>query len=230
MYLRTTDPPERVRGTYTLGLYRHHSNPQWWFILRGTHRVEETICWILAKHILGWRIAKKDSLLLDYLVADRDRTVALKKRVRHLSPDLFGTTVHPDLYLENRASEHLLAFSKRVVRSFDPQVFPYRHWSPQRLPPKRYIGIGYRDHGSLSTAPAWQDQLVFSDEDTYPELFGILGTLESLLPPALPTQEGSGAEESKVRTKRKDNQSWIDQLKEVQNVLIPGPDRKGLRQ
>jgi hypothetical protein len=26
------------------------------------------------------------------------------------------------------------------------------------VPPKRYIGVGYNDHGTLSTAPSWKDQ------------------------------------------------------------------------
>lgn len=204
MSLQTTDPPMRVRGRYSLGLYRKHDNPVWWFILRGSHRPEETICWILAKQLLRQRVSQEHLLLLDYLGSSSDDTSQLIQRVRRLSSQvtIWDSNLDPDP--ENR-ERNVHAYCRRIVRSFRPEMFSYRHWSPQKLPQKRYIGIGYRDHGHLSDAPAWQDQLVNADEESVTRFVGILGTLESLLPPVHPNPKvDSGADESKERTKRRD--------------------------
>lgn len=58
----------------------------------------------------------------------------------------------------------------RNFNSYRPEMFIFKMWTQEaRIPPKRYIGVGYNDHGTLSTAPSWKDQLT-DDEDESPRL------------------------------------------------------------
>lgn len=43
----------------------------------------------------------------------------------------------------------------REFLSFEPKLEIQKVWTEvKRLPPERYIGVGYNDHGTLSTAPS----------------------------------------------------------------------------
>lgn len=69
---------------------------------------------------------------------------------------------------------------KRDYWSFCPEMFVFKMWTLQTmLPPKRYIGIGYNDHGTLSTAPSWKDQLT-SDGEEIPRLSVLHFSLKQL--------------------------------------------------
>lgn len=47
----------------------------------------------------------------------------------------------------------------REFLSYVPEMYVFKMWTLEtRVPPKRYIGVGYNDHGTLSTAPSWKDQ------------------------------------------------------------------------
>jgi hypothetical protein len=70
--------------------------------------------------------------------------------------------------------------------SFEPSLSLSRVWvSGKTLPPVRFIGVGYKDHGTLSTLPSWKEQLVDENWDQ-PNLSKIQIThrfLLGLLPP-----------------------------------------------
>lgn len=53
----------------------------------------------------------------------------------------------------------------REFLSFEPKLEIQKVWTEvKRLPPERYIGVGYNDHGTLSTAPSWKEQLTDDGE------------------------------------------------------------------
>jgi len=57
----------------------------------------------------------------------------------------------------------------REFWSFEPRMEIQKVWTEiRRIPPKRFIGIGYNDHGTLSTAPSWKDQLSDDGEVSHP--------------------------------------------------------------
>lgn len=52
----------------------------------------------------------------------------------------------------------------REFRRFEPKMSIVKVWTEAaKLLPKRYIGVGYKDHGTLSTAPSWKDQQTEED-------------------------------------------------------------------
>jgi hypothetical protein len=57
----------------------------------------------------------------------------------------------------------------REYWSFEPKMEIQKVWTDiQKIPPKRFIGVGYNDHGTLSTAPSWKDQLSDDGEVSHP--------------------------------------------------------------
>jgi len=60
--------------------------------------------------------------------------------------------------LYNRIKEQLLDDTRRVYRSYTPKWKYNQRFVPLKLPPKRFVGIGYSDHGTLGTGPSWQSQ------------------------------------------------------------------------
>lgn len=179
-FLRTTDPPEAVRGRWTIGLYRHHRDSDWWFLLKSTHRSEDVVAWYLAKQLLERRMGREDELVGKYLVVEEEMLYRLQYQVQHhveliKGLDRIQSTTPHFLPLD------LWILCERIVSSYHPRFFAYRHWSPQKLPPVRYIGVGYKDHGSISTAPSWKDQMLTDEEDQQSEIGGNLGALQSLL-------------------------------------------------
>ena len=182
MNLRTTDPPEVVRGRCVLSLYRHHKNPDWWFILRGSHRPEEIVAWYLAKTLLQNRMREEDHQVGIYLVSGIELAFQGLRKIQRTFVGLSKSeNVHPSSH--KVLPLPLLVLSERISLSFRPEYYPYRHFSPQKLPPKRIIGVGYKDHGNLSTSPSWRDQVLTDVENPAQEIDGILGNLLSLLHP-----------------------------------------------
>lgn len=49
---------------------------------------------------------------------------------------------------------------------YEPEGFLRSVWvDKKRFPPKAFIGIGYTDQGTLSTIPAWQEQVTWSETE-----------------------------------------------------------------
>ena len=54
----------------------------------------------------------------------------------------------------------------RRIRNGSPCSFDaFKVWSPVVLSEERRMGVGYKDHGSLSSAPSWKDQILFTEEE-----------------------------------------------------------------
>jgi len=78
----------------------------------------------------------------------------------------------------------------RYFWSFEPSLVVEKHWFEEiRIPPKRYIGVGYNDKGTLSTALSWKEQLTEDGENHSQALllsrFDFL--LSTILHPGFPT-------------------------------------------
>lgn len=69
----------------------------------------------------------------------------------------------------------------RQFPSFTPEVTIFKVWTQKaKIAPKRYIGVGYNDHGTLSSGPSWKEQLT-TDGDDRPRLGVLLYSLKRLL-------------------------------------------------
>lgn len=74
---------------------------------------------------------------------------------------------------------------KRYLFTFEPELILSRVWlDRKRFPPKKFVGIGYTDQGTLSTSPAWQDQVLWNreEESLVDELKIILSQFKVQLP------------------------------------------------
>jgi hypothetical protein len=50
---------------------------------------------------------------------------------------------------------------QQQLDSFTPQLEIFKIWTDRvKIPPKRYIGVGYKDHGNLSSALSWREQQI----------------------------------------------------------------------
>jgi hypothetical protein len=66
---------------------------------------------------------------------------------------------------------HLPESPLSYLNAFEPEVFILKKWYHKtRIPAKRYIGIGYSDHGTLSTTLAWQEQMVGGEQEEVPSV------------------------------------------------------------
>lgn len=60
---------------------------------------------------------------------------------------------------------------KQYLNAFEPEILIQKNFYPkQTFPAKRYIGIGYSDYGTLSTTPAWQEQIVTEESNGFPSV------------------------------------------------------------
>ena len=70
---------------------------------------------------------------------------------------------------------------ERELPSYLPELLIQRVWTEKtQLAPKRYIGIGYNDHGSLSSAPSWKEQQT-EDGEKPTRLFALLFSMRSTI-------------------------------------------------
>ena len=164
MRLRTTDPPMRVRGGKLLASFRHHVHTDWKFILRCDHDLQDVFQWLVAKKILGWRFSHAQEVLLFWTAAEKPDWTRI---LMNLNPSSVKTLANREILLSKlRSDPELVGLSRRILRSYQPQIYPYRSFSPTVVPPVRRIGVGYKDKGHLSSAPSWKDQILYSVEET----------------------------------------------------------------
>lgn len=140
--------------------------PGWSIIFQSTHTRELTLRHLLLKLIFD-RINKNEAKVLTMLVvAEPPETYDILMLI--LSNQQRIINVREKL-LQLMSSNQFLGITdpRRDYRSYSPQMFVFKMWTAEtRIPPKRYIGIGYNDHGTLSTAPSWKDQLTDDGEET----------------------------------------------------------------
>lgn len=93
----------------------------------------------------------------------------------------------------------------RQLRSFEPRLEISKMWTERaKLAPKRYIGVGYTDHGSISSTPSWKEQMI-EDGEVRPRLGVLLFSLRRIfgLPLSLaPSSRGVARLKSSKRTKQ----------------------------
>jgi hypothetical protein len=127
----------------------------------------------LAKKLLA-RLSSEEETLFVLIGVDKDLTtqlISLERKLRG-GPNLYQEVKKFDL--RNRLN--------RIFRGYRPKVSCFKSWvGPKKIPEKRVIGVGYRDKGTLSTAPAWQDQIVRTEGDIPKNREEILSEVFSLL-------------------------------------------------
>lgn len=182
----------------TLCSYRLTDDPKWRFSLKGSHRRTNILDWLVAK-ATQCRLSRTEKLFSFLLTNDQD----------HHLHYILDEEIHRTLKLVDWNNSPLKKEAKLIFNGFRPRVSLLTEYSPRRFPPVRYIGVGYKDHGSIGTAPSWRDQI--SQDSPHPSstlvrfsvkvsVFLGLITLDSLEANPDPTEE---PEEGRKRQEEK---------------------------
>jgi hypothetical protein len=132
--------------------------PGWSILFQSTHTRESTLKHLLLKLIFQ-RINKNEAQVLTMLV------IALPQEQYEILELILSNQQKiqnvRERLLELLSQHEFLGIKdpRREFHSFVPEMYIFKMWTLEtRVPPKRYIGVGYNDHGTLSTAPSWKDQ------------------------------------------------------------------------
>jgi hypothetical protein len=177
-FLRELPPPSGDGNPRSIISLYPKTSEGWVVELRSSHTFRKTIQWLILYFLLAPSVEKRVGDVLKILGASGSESLFQltklcfelrkkdeKTRRKYLHRISFGQpgVLPPD--------------GERYLHSFRLRMSLSRWWkSKQRLPPKRYVGIGYTDQGSLGSGPSWKAQ-VTSDEDVLPEMMPILNML-----------------------------------------------------
>jgi len=132
--------------------------PGWSILFQSTHTREVTLKHLLLKLLLQ-RINKNEAQVLTMLV------IALPEELYRIF-ELILSNQSKINEVRQKVLDLLSEYEflgirdpRREFLSFVPEMYIFKMWTLEtRVPPKRYIGVGYNDHGTLSTALSWKDQ------------------------------------------------------------------------
>lgn len=136
-------------------------------LIHSTHTKEKTSQHLIAKWLHFGFLRKNERFaaqLLSVVLPDYKgefQKFILSNEIRR-SPD--RQDLHRQLYEWNQSL--VPKDPKRYLFTFEPELNLSRVWMDRkRFPPKKFIGIGYSDQGTLSTRPAWQAQVLWNREE-----------------------------------------------------------------
>lgn len=138
--------------------------PGWTIIYRSSHSKELTLKHLILKYIIQ-ELNLNELLVFRMLLIDlNDEDYStIELILSNHSKVKINLIAILDLISEYKFLE--LGEPLRFYNSFRPSMVINKLWSLiKKLPPKRYIGVGYKDHGTLSTAPSWKEQYVSDGE------------------------------------------------------------------
>lgn len=172
------EPSLRVRHPKILSMYRHWIYPQWKVYLRGSHTRRSSIHWLFSKLSLGMQLNQTE-ILIGFVLVETDLEGILfsdlLKRRRNQDTSLSTP------FVQNQRTLPFLIQCSRIIGGYRPSVIYSKSWSPVRLPPKKVIGVGYKDHGSLGSGPSWKDQILPAEEENPKAEDNFLMELKSLI-------------------------------------------------
>jgi hypothetical protein len=131
--------------------------------ISSTHTKTQVFLWLLAKRTLS-RISREEFLLLTILTADRDDLQKLSNDLSIVQQKMqVLSRTRSRRFSSWKATRDLL---KRILFGFEPKVSCEKWWDGSRPKQANRIGVGYKDKGTLSTAPSWKDQMILTEGDT----------------------------------------------------------------
>jgi len=146
----------RLHHPHTLCSMNHTEIPEWKIKLKGSHPRETIFDWIIAKKLLKLRTSRGEDILV-FLLSKFEWEYDILKILSN--PKFIQIPIQLERMIQKLLEPHLFD-AKRMLHSFDPSVMYHKEWKPLFLPPVQYIGVGYKDHGTLGSAPSWKDQIL----------------------------------------------------------------------
>lgn len=160
--LLSTQAHPRVRLGRVILSYSLSETKPWRFFLKSTQSRTTVSRYLISKLLLS-RLRSEESLILFDLAAENPQLAILLNNSQSWKELL----VERGLRRKTRVGigESLVQRLRRVSNGEEPKFSAFKVWAPVRIPPECRIGVGYKDKGSLSTAPSWRDQMVLTEED-----------------------------------------------------------------
>lgn len=172
--LSRPDPSFRVRRERILYIIVPTQLPGVGAILYSSHTSQQTFVNLILRWFLGGLLGKHERFVLslitsvapeplysigEFILKENESSIKLRERLGSY----------------NRIREVLPlilpADPSRYYHSFRPTLFCRKMWwDRKRLQPKAFIGKGYNDQGTLSTIPAWQEQVLLGEEAHPPHM------------------------------------------------------------
>lgn len=151
----TVEPSLRARHPEILSKYSPHNSPGWVVSLRCSHKPDALFRWLVSKKVLGFLLNQGERLLIYHLGLPDRNIVLLQTLLREKDTDLVLR-----LSRQRFAGNSHLVELNRILHGYRPSVLYDKEWKPQKLPPVRRIGVGYKDKGTLGSGLSWKDQIL----------------------------------------------------------------------
>lgn len=149
------EPSLRARHPEILSKYSPLQFRDWQVSLRSSHKPDALFRWLVSKKALGLSLNWGEKILLFHVGLHDSRIVLLQTLLREKDEDLVLR-----LATQRFGGNSTLVELNRILRGYEPSVLYDKEWRPQRLPPVRRIGVGYKDKGTLGSGLSWKDQIL----------------------------------------------------------------------
>lgn len=160
-------PTVRVTSDRTLTWLTPSVVPGLGVLIYLSHTKEQVSQHLIAKWLVSGFLRKSERLISQFLsVALPHAKAEIQKFI--LSNEIRKSVDRKEFHRELLEISPLLApkSPKTYLFTFEPEALIRSVWmDKKRFPPRAYIGIGYTDQGTLSTSPAWQDQVRWDEEE-----------------------------------------------------------------
>lgn len=139
--------------------------PSWSIYFRSSHTRRLTLQHLLLKHLLEGLNKNERVVMLNLTVAQPDLEYDI---LEIILTNNFTKTSSKSAVLQELVQHNFLGITDplRQYASFSPKMSIFKVWTEmKRIPPKQVIGVGYNDHGTLSSVPSWKDQMTDDGEE-----------------------------------------------------------------
>lgn len=200
-YIPRLDTSVRVPSERILGRVTPPTIPGVGILLHLTHTKEKVAQHLIAKWLVFGFLRKNERFVSQLLSVDLP--IAMSEIQRFiLSNEIRRSADRRALHRELLEFDPTLTpkSPKTYLFTFEPELLIHTVYvDKKRFPPKRFVGVGYTDQGTLSTGPAWQDQVRWDIEEEclVDELKILLSHFSLQLPSQGPYSSVSLTEEAK---------------------------------
>jgi hypothetical protein len=138
-----------------------HQIPAWRIEVRLSHNKDKTLKWLVCK-FLKQDLSFGEREVIKIIAAQSNDLIFTFLTFLLKNYEKFDRKAMLQVLITN------LDFPRdpgSYLASFIPSLYIVKLWtSPKFLPDKRFIGVGYKDKGTLSTTPSWKEQITSMDE------------------------------------------------------------------
>lgn len=138
--------------------------PGWGIEWRSSHKIHDTLKHLVLKGLWEDLNKREKQILMVLSTGVNEYWFTLIKQLLQLIESERTDLKYFYAIALQEEQISLLEPHLRFLRSFEPQIRVIKFWvEPTKVPPKRYIGKGHNDQGSLGSALSWKE-MMSSDE------------------------------------------------------------------